>query len=95
MNEYFSPGDFSKMNPEALIDRQQQLEKKAKIKLENYVFKKLVEITLEKPKNNEEHRKQIEECKELLELLPPRPIDDENLKELLSNSYAVHTALNP
>ena len=95
MNEYFSPGDISKMNPEGLIERQQQLEKEAKIKLEHYVLKKLVEITLEKPKNNEEHRKQIEGCKEILELLPPRPIDDENLKNLLSNSYAVHTALNP
>tara|TARA_R100000700_G_scaffold9493_1_gene13796 strand:- start:51 stop:338 length:288 start_codon:yes stop_codon:yes gene_type:complete len=95
MNEYFSPGDFSKMNPDALIERQQELEKKAKTKLEAYVFKKLVEITLEKPKNNEAHKKQIEKCKEILGLLPPRPIDDEDLKELLRNSYAVHSMLNP
>ena len=95
MNEYFSPGDFSKMNPDALIERQQELEKKAKTNLEAYVFKKLVEITLEKPKNNEAHKKQIEKCKEILELLPPRPIDDEELKELLRNSYSVHSALNP
>ncbi len=95
MNKSFNPGDFSKMNPDSLIERQQQLEKEAQIKLEHYVFKKLVEITLEKPKNNEEHKKQIEQCKEILELLPPRPIDDENLKELLCNSYAVHRASNP
>ena len=41
MDTYFSPGDFSKMNPDALIERQQALEKEAKIKLEAYVFKKL------------------------------------------------------
>ena len=95
MDTYLSPGDFSKMNPDALIERQQELEKQAKTKLEAYVFKKLVEITLERPKNNEAHKKQIEKCKEILELLPPRPIDDEELKELLRNSYSVHSALNP
>ena len=95
MNEYFSPGDFSKMNPDALIERQQELEKEAKTKLEAYVFKKLVEITLNRPQNNEAQKQQIEDCQEILELLPPRPIDDEDLKELLRNSYAVHSALNP
>lgn len=95
MDTYFSPGDFSKMNPDALIERQQELEKKAKTNLEAYVFKRLIEITLERPINNEAQRQQIEDCKEVLDLLPPRPIDDEALKELLQNSYAVHSALNP
>ena len=95
MDTYLSPGDFSKMNPDALVERQQSLEKEAKIKLEAYVFKKLVEITLNRPQNNEAQKQQIEKCKEILELLPPRPIDDKDLKELLRNSYAVHSMLNP
>tara|TARA_B100001996_G_scaffold302728_1_gene243395 strand:- start:4721 stop:5008 length:288 start_codon:yes stop_codon:yes gene_type:complete len=95
MDKYFNPTDFTKMNPDHSINRQKELEQKAKIQLENYVLKKLIEITLERPKNNEAHKKQIEECKEILELLPPCPIDNEELKGLLAKSYITYSALNP